>query len=60
MQNHCISTVGSLIVSIIGKPLYMYGRFSNWEVSFEIHCIGTVVFVIGKFNENHCVGTVGP
>ena len=38
----------------------MYGRFSNWEVSFEIHCIGTVVFVIGKFNENHCVGTVGP
>ena len=38
----------------------MYGRFSNLEVSFEIHCIGTVVFIIWKYNENHCVGTVGP
>ena len=46
--------------SIIGKSLYMYGRFSNWEVSLKIHCIGTVVFIIGKYNENHCVATVGP
>ena len=41
------------------KALYMYGQFSNWEVSLKIHCIGTVVFIIGKYNENHCVGTVG-
>ena len=46
--------------SIIGKTLYMYGRFSNWEVSLKIQCIGTVVFIIGKYNENHCVATVGP
>ena len=46
--------------SIIGKALYIYGRFSNLKVAFEIHCIGTVVFIIGKYNENHCVGTVGP
>ena len=38
----------------------MYVRFHNWEVSLKNHYIGTVVFISGKYNENHCVGTVGP
>ena len=32
------------------KSLYMYGRFSNWEVSLEKHCICTVGSVIGKYH----------
>ena len=32
------------------KSLYMYGRFSNWEVSLEKHCICTVSSVIGKYH----------
>ena len=36
----------------------MYGQFCNWEVSLKNHCIGTVVFIVWKYNENHCVGIV--
>ena len=60
----CKSTVYVLSVpqleSIIEKELYMCGQFSNWEVSLKTHYIDTVVFIIGKCNEKHCVGMVGP